>query len=155
MGFWSFLFGGGAKATKKVEPKKVVETVPVEPMSEEQTMEHFRTILSKEFPDYLVKENVAVTEVVGDANDMFKLYETRPTQAYKAEWGQPYNFVMYKDGKIAGIVMIIGKKSTRKVKILISKMYAQKAGVPYITFYYTLPNRYEYVVKRIKERLIA
>lgn len=155
MGFWSFLFGGGATATKEVEPKKIVETVPVELMSEEQIMEHFRTILSKEFPDYLVKENVAVTEVVGNANDMFKLYKTRPTQAYKAEWGRPYTFVMYRDGKIAGVVMLGGSKSYENVKFLISKMYAKKFGVPYVNFFINMPNEYGYVVNKIKEMLFV
>ena len=49
---------------------------------------YFREILATVFPQYSVKENIAVTEVAGFATDEFKLYKSRPTQAYKAEWGQ-------------------------------------------------------------------
>lgn len=37
------------------------------------------------------------------------------------------------------------------VKYLISKMFAKKLGVPYISFYIQFPNYEGYIVKRIKE----
>ena len=41
----------------------------------------FREILTSEFSEYSLKENVAVTNVVGFATDEFKLYKSRPQQA--------------------------------------------------------------------------
>ena len=61
--------------------------------TDSEWMAYFREILATEFAAYNVRENVAVTEVAGFANDEFQLYKTRPRQAYKAEWGQPYTFV--------------------------------------------------------------
>ena len=63
--------------------------------SDGEWVAYFREILQSEFPQYTFRENVAVVELVGDANDEFKLYKSRPQQAYKAEWGKPYSFVLY------------------------------------------------------------
>ena len=66
---------------------------------------YFAEILSTEFPQYSVRRNVPVTDLAGYAEDMFKLYKKRPMQAYKAEWGAPYTFVLYDGGAPAGIVL--------------------------------------------------
>ena len=93
-----------------------------------------------------------VTELAGNASDSFKLYETRPTQAYKAEWGQPYTFVLSEGGAPKGIVMLgSGHSHDAKVKYLISRMCAKKLGLPYINFYTQMPNKEDYVVGRINK----
>ena len=115
---------------------------------------YFRDILRTEFALYNVKENVPVTDLVGFANDEFKLYEDRPTQAYKAEWGKPYTFVLEQMGVIKGVVMLgNGNSHSSNVKYLISRMYAKKLGVPYINFYTQMPNEREYVIGRIRKFL--
>ena len=115
---------------------------------------YFREILATEFAAYSVRENVPVTDVAGFANDEFKLYETRPTQAYKAEWGQPYTFVLEQMGSIKGVVMLgKGHSHDSNVKYLIARMYAKKMGIPYINFYTQMPNERNYVVGRIRKFL--
>ena len=115
---------------------------------------YFREILMAEFAQYNVRENVPVTDLVGFANDEFKLYEDRPTQAYKAEWGRPYTFVLEQMGTVKGVVMLgNGHSHSSNVKYLISRMYAKKLGVPYINFYTQMPNERAYVVERIKKFL--
>ena len=115
---------------------------------------YFREILATEFPQYSIREKVAVTDVVGFANDEFKLYKTRPTQAYKAEWGQPYTFVLEHDGSIKGVVMLgNGHSHDSNVKYLIARMYAKKMGIPYINFYTQMPNERDYVIGRIRKFL--
>ena len=115
---------------------------------------YFREILATEFPQYSVREKVAVTDVVGFANDEFKLYKTRPTQAYKAEWGQPYTFVLEQAGSIKGVVMLgNGHSHDSNVKYLIARMYAKKMGIPYINFYTQMPNERDYVIGRIRKFL--
>lgn len=115
---------------------------------------YFRDILSTEFAQYSVRENVAVTDVVGFANDEFQLYKTRPTQQYKAEWGTPYTFVLEQMGAIKGIVMLgKGHSHDSNVKYLIARMYAKKMGIPYINFYTQMPNEKDYVVQRIRKFL--
>ncbi len=123
-------------------------------LSPRKQVDYFREILSTEFPQYTIRENVAVTELVGDANDSFKLYKRRPYQAYKAEWGEPYTFVLYRNGKLAGIVMLGDKGShCAKVKFLVSRMYAKKLNIPYIGFYTNMLNEIGYVVKRLADNL--
>ena len=112
---------------------------------------YFREILAKEFGHLSIRENVPVQELAGDANDEFKLYATRPQQAYKAEWGKPYTFVLYSGDNVKGVILI-GKyqSDSNNVKFLVSKMYAKKMRLPFISFYMDAPNEHEYVVNRIK-----
>ena len=134
-----------AAATPRQEPEPVSETITDFPA-------YFAEILSTEFPQYSTKRNVPVTELAGYATDEFKLYESRPQQSYKAEWGAPYSFVLYQGGTPAGIVMLgDGSSHSKNVKYLISRMYAKKMGLPYINFYTQYPNERAYVVNRIRE----
>ena len=95
-----------------------------------------------------------MTDLAGFANDEFKLYKTRPTQAYKAEWGQPYTFVLENGGKAIGVVMLgKGHSHDSGVKYLIARMYAKKLGLPYINFYTQMPNERDYVIGRIRRLL--
>lgn len=126
----------------------------MEEQIEQQIAEFFRDILQTEFSEYELSEKVAVTELAGDANDSFKLYKTRPHQAYKAEWGEPYTFVLRRNGAVKGIIMLGDKRShNERVKYLISRMYAKKLDIPYIAFYTHLPNEIAYVVLRIRKML--
>lgn len=115
---------------------------------------YFRDILQKNFPQFTVKENVPVTELTGDINDVFRLYKERPNQVYKAEWGKPYNFVLYSEGKAKAVIMLATtNEHSVKVTYLISKMFAKKLNVPYFGFYTKFNNKEEYVVNRIKSNL--
>ena len=115
---------------------------------------YFREILATEFPQYTIKEKVAVTDMAGFANEEFKLYETRPAKAYKAEWGQPYTFVLEQMGNAKGVVMLgNGHSHDSNVKYLISRMYAKKMGIPYINFYTQMSNEKDYVIGRIRKFL--
>ena len=122
--------------------------------TDEQWRAYFKEILNTEFPLYGIREDVAVTDLVGFANDEFQLYKTRPTQAYKAEWGQPYTFVLEQAGNIKGVIMLgKGHSHDSNVKYLISRMYAKKLGIPYINFYTQMPNERDYVIGRIRKFL--
>ena len=111
---------------------------------------YFAEILSSAFPQYSVRQNVPVTDLAGNVADEFKLYTTRPQQTYKAEWGEPYTFVLYQGGAPAGVVMLgSGSSHSRNVKFLIARSYAKKMGLPYINFYLQYPNERAYVVERI------
>ena len=111
---------------------------------------YFKEILMSEFPSYTIRENVKVTDLVGFVADECQLYTTRPTQVYKAEWGQPYTFVLESDGKAKGVVMLgSGHSHDSGVKYLIARMYTEKLGIPYINFYTQMPNERDYVISRI------
>ena len=117
-------------------------------------MAYFKEILATEFSQYSVRENVAVIDVAGYASDEFKLYKSRPTQAYKAEWGQPYTFLLEQGGNPKGVVMLgKGHSHDSNVKYLIARMYAKKMGIPYINFYTQMPNERDYVIGRIRKFL--
>jgi len=115
--------------------------------------DYFREIIQNNFTDYTIREDVPVTQLTGDVSDIFRLYKTRPNQAYKAEWGRPYDFVFYKDNVVKAVVVIGDDKSYKNVKCLISKMFAKKLQTPYIGFYIKFPNKENYVVERIREIL--
>lgn len=132
-------------------PQRVSSTVTTE-KTETEWKAYFREILLSTFPSYSIRENVPVTDMAGFATDEFKLYKTRPMQAYKAEWGQPYTFVLEKGGAAKAVVMLgNGHSHDSNVKYLIARMYAKKLGIPYINFYTQMPNERGYVVERIRK----
>lgn len=135
------------------QPQQQAQAEP-EPRNDYEWRNYFRDIIHAEFPQYSVQENVPVTQVVGYANDSFKLYPERPFQAYKAEWGKPYTFILSQNGMMKGIVMLGGSHShCSKMDYLVARMYAKKASLPYINFYTTMPNERGYVVERIRKFL--
>ena len=114
----------------------------------------FRDILRSEFPSYAVREKVAVTDLAGFVSDEAQLYTTRPKQVYKAEWGQPYTFVLESGGAAKAVVMLgKGHSHDENVKYLVARMYAEKLNLPYINFYTQMPNERAYVVGRIRKFL--
>lgn len=115
---------------------------------------YFAEILTTEFPQCGVAENVPVTDLTGFVSDEFQLYKTRPRQVYQAAWGAPYSFVLYAGGGPKAVVMLGGGHShDQNVKYLISRMYAKKMGLPYINFYTQMPNERTYVIQRIRKFL--
>ena len=115
---------------------------------------YFKEILQTEFSTYSIRENVPVTELAGYAVDEFKLYSTRPRQAYKAEWGQPYTFVLYLGTVPKAVVMLgDGHSHDSNVKYLVARSYAKKLGLPYINFYTQMPNERGYVLSRVRRFL--
>ncbi|MCR4853282.1 MAG: hypothetical protein K5893_06815 [Prevotella sp.] len=139
------------RPTQEARPAQSPDPPTVErEKTDAEWVDYFKEILMTDFSSYTIRENVPVTDLVGFANDEFKLYETRPRQAYKAEWGQPYTFVLETDGQPKGVVMLgNGHSHDSGVKYLIARMYAKKLKIPYINFYTQMPNERSYVVKRI------
>ena len=75
-------------------------------------------------------------------------------ETYKAEWGQPYTFLLEQGGTPKGVVMLgKGNSHDSKVKYLIARMYAKKSDIPYINFYTQMPNKRDYVIGRIRKFL--
>lgn len=142
-------------AAKKTTPAATVQSsAPVEEKTDAEWHAYFREIIQSEFPGYDVRENVPVTELAGFAADEAQLYKSRPRQVYKAEWGEPYTFVLSQGGAPKGIVMLGGGHSHfANVKYLVARMYAKKLGLPYINFYTQMPNERGYVVGRIHKYL--
>lgn len=115
---------------------------------------YFRDILQNEFSLYSIRENVPVTDLAGFVSDEEQLYTTRPTQVYKAEWGQPFTFVLESGGTPRAVVMLgKGHSHDENVKYLIARMYAEKLNLPYINFYTQMPNERNYVIGRIRKFL--
>jgi hypothetical protein len=142
-------------AAKQTTPAATVQSsAPVEEKTDAEWHAYFREIIQSEFPGYDVRENVPVTELAGFAADEAQLYKSRPRQVYKAEWGEPYTFVLSQGGAPKGIVMLGGGHShSANVKYLVARMYAKKLGLPYINFYTQMPNERSYVVGRIHKYL--
>ena len=138
-------------AAKQTTPAATVQSsAPVEEKTDAEWHAYFREIIQSEFPGYDVRENVPVTELAGFAADEAQLYKSRPRQVYKAEWGEPYTFVLSQGGAPKGIVMLGGGHShSANVKYLVARMYAKKLGLPYINFYTNMHNERGSVVGRI------
>ena len=147
-----------SRPTQQSRPSQNYASPAVEKVEREKSVSeweaYFKEILVSEFSSYSIREHVPVPDLVGFVTDEFKLYKTRPTQAYKAEWGQPYTFVLENGGKPVGVVMLgNGHSHDSGVKYLIARMYAKKLGIPYINFYTQMPNERDYVIGRIRKLL--
>ena len=129
-------------------------SAPVREKSDAEWRAYFRDIIQAECYAYGIREDVPVTQLAGNTSDYFKLYKTRPNQVYKAEWGQPYTFVLYQAEMPKAVVMLgKGHSHSANVKYLIARMYAKKLGLPYINFYTQMPNERGYVISRLKRFL--
>ena len=138
----------------KPAPQKAVSSQEPPQRSELEWKAYFREIIQTSFPGYIVRENVPVTDIAGFVSNEFQLYKTRPRKAYKAEWGQPYSFVLYQGAAPAAVVMLgAGHSHDSNVKYLIARMFAKQSGLPYINFYTQMPNEQDYVVSRIRKFL--
>ena len=135
--------------------RPVSPTVEVErEKTDAEWKSYFKEILMSEFPSYTIRENVKVTDLVGFVSDEEQLYTTRPRQVYKAEWGQPYTFLLEAGGSPKGVVMLgKGHSHDENVKYLVARMYAEKLKLPYINFYTQMPNERSYVIGRIRKFL--
>ena len=139
---------------KTPAPAPVHSAAPVPEKSAAEWRSYFREIIRTTCAGYEVREDVPVTELAGNVSDEFQLYSTRPRQVYKAEWGEPYTFVLYQAGAPKGVVMLGGGHShSANVKYLIARMYTKKLGIPYINFYTQMPNERAYVEGRIRKYL--
>lgn len=139
-----------AEAKPKPSYSPSYDPAPVQEKTPAEWRDYFRGIIQSECPGYEVRENVPVTDLAGNAADEAKLYKSRPLQVYKAEWGEPYSFVLFQEGAPKGVVMLgSGHSHDANVKFLIARMYAKKIGIPYINFYTQMPNERGYVASRI------
>ena len=146
------------KSAEPVREARPTQRAAAQPVKREKTdaewEAYFKEILQNEFPVYTIREKVPVTDLVGFVSDEEQLYTTRPRQVYKAEWGQPYTFVLEVGGTPKAVVMLgKGHSHDENVKYLIARMYAEKLNLPYINFYTQMPNERNYVIGRIRKFL--
>lgn len=90
----------------------------------------FAGVLAQEFGAYEVRENVSPAELGGS--------------------GKPYDFGLYRDGRMAGVVMLTQHNRDNNAAYKNAKRACEAAGVPFINFYLHMPNERGYVVSRIK-----
>ena len=142
---------GEVPSTRQVHSsQRPVSTTVVREKTEAEWKSYFKEILLTEFPSYTIRENVKVTDLVGFVSDEEQLYATRPRQVYKAEWGEPYTFVLEAGGSPKAVVMLgNGHSHDSNVKYLVARMFAGKLKLPYINFYTQMPNERDYVIGRI------
>jgi hypothetical protein len=69
------------------------------------------------------------------------------------KWYRPYSYALYRDGNLAGLIMLINDGSRKTPSYKGSKEIGEKAGIPVITFFGGLPNEEEYVINRIRNAL--
>ena len=116
---------------------------------------YFRAIIANRFPNLTIDEEVPVSQVAEEMYEVCKRNAARTYQAYKAEWGAPYTFVLSSEGIPRCILMLAdwAERPENKVKYLISKMFAKKMNIPYLYFYTNMKNEESYCIKRICEAM--
>ncbi|MDD3401267.1 MAG: hypothetical protein PHT58_06550 [Eubacteriales bacterium] len=98
---------------------------------------YFAAILRSNFPQYMVHQNVPASRLGLDAVGNEK----------------PYDFVLYGNDDIAGVIMLTEHNRDRNMAFRNAKGAAQDAGIPFINFYKHYPNESDYVIERIRSYL--
>jgi hypothetical protein len=128
-----------AKAEPKVEPSPAPVTPAfIETESEEEAVirmgntepkVYFAEILSSEFSQYEVRENVPLSEFGGE--------------------GRAFDFALFEGGQIVAVVIMAKKNRVRNHHFWNSEKKAKELGVPFINFYTHMENEKDYVINRI------
>lgn len=92
-------------------------------------------VLRKDFPQCEVKENVSPLTIGGTGKFM------------------DYSFAVYKDGAPKLFIMICDKNTASHREYRWSKEEAEKNGIPMISFYTSMANRYWYIAERLAKYL--
>jgi len=103
---------------------------PAAPTARVTEKSFFRDIIHEHFGNYIVREDVAVSELGGE--------------------GKPYDFALINHGECCGVVMLVAHNRDNNRAYKGARAAAEANGVPFINFYTHMTNEYEYVVNRIK-----
>ena len=98
------------------------------------TKDYFKEILYSEFSKYTIRENIPVSEIGGE--------------------GKSYDFGLYENGILKGFVVLVERNRDNNKAYKDSKLYANKAKIPFINFYLHMPNEKKFVIYRINHHLI-
>ena len=92
-------------------------------------------ILTSEFPQYTVRENVSPREIGGTGRFM------------------DYSIAVYDGDRPKLFIMLIGKTTTSHREYRWSREEAEKRGYPFFNFVEHFPNRPEYITQRLHKVL--
>ena len=90
---------------------------------------YFAEILASKFSQYQVRENVPLSE-------------------FGAE-GRPYDFGLYQNGQLVGVVVLVGHNKVRNHPYWNSEKKAKELNIPFINFYTHMTNERGFVINRI------
>ena len=91
---------------------------------------YFRTIIQECFGNYVIREDVPVSEFGGQ--------------------GRPYDFALFSGGECCAVVMLVAHNRDNNRAYKGAKAAAGANGVPFINFYTHMPNERGFVINRIK-----
>ena len=91
---------------------------------------YFRGIINECFSNYIIREDVSVSELGGE--------------------GTPYDFMLIANGSCAAVIMLVDKSHNRTKGYKGAEEAAQASGVPLIYFWTRMPNERGFVINRIK-----
>lgn len=107
-----------------------------EDWSYEGVVERLKSVCSRRYPDYELKENVDASVFYADAK------------------ASNYSYVMYKDGQPKLSIMILeGSNDYRLKRVVLAHEASEAQGVGCINIMTFLPSTTEYIEGRIKEHL--
>lgn len=110
-------------------------TAPTGTGKYEEVDDKLRAILSKEFPQYEVRENVSPETLGGTGKFM------------------PYSFGIYENSSPKLFIMVVYNNTCASRTYRWSKEEAAKAGIPLINFVYAFENRTDYITNRLHQYL--
>ncbi|MCL1838465.1 MAG: hypothetical protein FWG47_04010 [Propionibacteriaceae bacterium] len=93
----------------------------------------FKNLLTEQFPDLALREDVPVTELSGE--------------------GKAYDLGLYRGDNLVGLVMLTQKNRDNNRAFKGARQAALNAGIPFINFYLHMQNEIGYVSERIRSQI--
>lgn len=99
--------------------------------------ERLETVIGQEWSDYELRKKVPAAEI-------------------GAQWGaRAYSYGLYRNGQPKAMIMILTDRNHyRKKDVVLAREACEEKGIPYMNFMSHLPNRTEYISKRLRENII-
>ncbi len=134
-GFIKGLKNAGDNDKADTSHDTVKKTVERDAFAEKEVDEKLRELLSSEFSQYEVKEQVSPTTIGGEGKFL------------------PYDFAVYENGQPKLFIMVVYNNTCASREYRWSKEQAERAGVTMINFVYAFENRKDYMIDRLHQYL--
>ncbi len=134
-GFIKGLKNVGEGAKEKASSETTQSKTARDDFADKEVDEKLREILSTEFSQYEVKEQVSPTTIGGEGKFL------------------PYDFAVYENGQPKLFIMVVYNNTCASREYRWSKEQAENAGVTLINFVYAFENRKDYMIDRLHQYL--
>ncbi|MBR5272716.1 MAG: hypothetical protein IKU25_04900 [Clostridia bacterium] len=148
MGLFDLLFGKKKQPLPKVSDEAKAEPVgaPAQAVTE-MSVEELKVRIAKVFAEKLNDVDVEANVSAG------RLCELCGLNANIHPACASVDFIVKQDGKLCLAIVVVRPNTYRGMNVIGTKEICDKAGIPYMRFFTSMPNEEQYIEERIKNAI--